>query len=89
MRKPLEQFLDGLDDRQQKILLGLLVERLLKNEAEEILFEDAEGRPIGYFVPHDRRMELDRARLIAELEHPDWLPRLNDVVAATVAGKGD
>lgn len=87
MREQLERLLDGLDEREQKVLLGVLVERLLKTETEEIVFEDAHGQPIGYFLPHELRMELDRARLIAELEHPDGLPPLEDVVAATAIEK--
>ena len=88
MRERIERLPDGLSEREWKILLGVLVEPFLKNETEEIVFEDAHGQPIGYFLPHDLRMELDRARLIAELEHPDGLPPLEDVVAATAA-KGD
>ncbi|MGD9857270.1 MAG: hypothetical protein AB7U20_20195 [Planctomycetaceae bacterium] len=67
-------------------MLGLLVRRLLTNETEEIVFEDADGRAIAYFLPHELRMELDRARLIAELEHPEGLPSLDDVVAAASRG---
>jgi hypothetical protein len=81
MREPLERLLSGLDDRQQKILLGVLVERLLRDETEEIVFEDSDGTPIGYFLPHDLRMELDHARFIAQIDHPNGLPS-NDYVLA-------
>lgn len=83
MTESLEKYLSNLGHREQKVLLGLLVERLLQSETEEIVFEDAQGQPIGYFLPHDLRMELDHARLIAELEHPDGLPAPDDVVAAS------
>ena len=89
MRERIERQIDGLAEREQKILLGVLVERLLKTETEEIVFEDAQGQPIGYFLPHELRMDLDRARLIAELEHPDGLPPLEDVVAATAVERAD
>jgi hypothetical protein len=74
MRHQFDDLLGTLTERQQKILLGVLVERLLGSETEEIVFEDVDGRPVAYFLPHDLRMELDYARLIAELDHPDGMP---------------
>ena len=89
MRESIERLLAGLDERQQKILLGVLVERLLKDEKEEILFDDADRQAIGYFLPHEIRMQLDHARLVAELEHPDGLPPLDELVAVSVGSKTD
>ena len=75
MREQIEQLLDTLDERQQKIMLGVLVERFLQNLDEEIEFTvQATDEPIGCFVPTEIRRELDYARWIAELDHPDGLP---------------
>ena len=75
MRNQFDDLLSNLTERQQKILLGVLVERLLANETEEIEFDDVNGRMVAVFVPPDLRRELEYAQWIAELDHPDGLPK--------------
>jgi hypothetical protein len=74
MRHQFDDLLGTLTERQQKILLGVLVERLLANETEEIEFDDVDGRTVAVFVPPDLHRKLEYAQWIAELDHPDGLP---------------
>jgi len=88
MREQIEELLDSLDERQQKTLLGVLVERLLRDEDEEIMFTVQEdGQPIGYFLPHDLRMELDVKRLVAELTYPNGMPTEEELLSMAGVGK--
>jgi hypothetical protein len=88
MRNQFDDLLSTLTERQQKILLGVLVERLLANETEEIEFDDVDGRTVAYFLPPNLRRELEHAQWIAELDHPEGLPS-DEYILAKVGIKKD
>lgn len=89
MRNQFDDLLSTLTERQQKILLGVLVERLLADETEPIEFDDVNGRTIAVFVPPDSLREMEYAQWIAELDHPEGLPKEDYILEKSGIKKRD